>query len=342
VQPAEAIQLFGITLIGATPENGRKLLLTIAYIAAALAIGWLLRLALKTFVGTRAGTRFHFWGRQAVSLVLALVLIVGVGSIWFDNPARLAAVLGLITAGVAFAMQRVITAVAGYFIILRGRTFNVGDRIVMGGVRGDVVGLSFMQTKIMEMGKSPAEQQDKPSMWVKSRQFTGRIVTVTNDKVFDEPVYNYTDQFPYFWDEIRLPVRYSDDRSKAEEILLAAARDHAVRCGGLGEEELARLEANYGIRTDDIDPRTFWRLTDNWLEITVRFLCPDHGGRSIKDRMSREILSALDEAAIPIASAGFEIVRVPPLRLEAPNATASPASPGLPPGRGRHSSAGRG
>ena len=65
-------------------------------------------------------------------------------------------------------------------------------------------------------------------MWVHSRQFTGRIVTVTNDKVFDEPVYNYTHEFPYIWEEMRLPVRYQDDRARAERILLDAARRHAV------------------------------------------------------------------------------------------------------------------
>jgi hypothetical protein len=82
----------------------------------------------------------------------------------------------------------------------------------MGGVRGDVIDLSFMQTRIMEMGQSSKEQGDAPSMWIRSRQFTGRIVTVTNDKVFDEPVYNYTRDFPYIWDETNLPVRYDDDR----------------------------------------------------------------------------------------------------------------------------------
>lgn len=38
----------------------------------------------------------------------------GIASIWFDNPARMATVLGLLGAGFAFALQRVITAVAGY------------------------------------------------------------------------------------------------------------------------------------------------------------------------------------------------------------------------------------
>jgi small-conductance mechanosensitive channel len=216
----------------------------------------------------------------------------------------------------------VITAVAGYFVILRGKTFNVGDRIVMGGVRGDVIDLSFMQTRIMEMGRSPKEQGDAPSMWVRSRQFTGRIVTVTNDKVFDEPVYNYTHEFPYIWDEINLPIRYQDDRKEAEQILLQAAQRHAVTREKIGDQEVKRLEASFGIGVGDIDPRTYWRITDNWLEITVRFLAHDHGIRNIKDRMSREILEALDYAKIGIASGTYAIVEVPPIRIES---TAPPA-----------------
>jgi small-conductance mechanosensitive channel len=238
-------------------------------------------------------------------------------SIWFDNPARLATAIGLVGAGVAFALQRVITAVAGYFVILRGKTFNVGDRIVMGGVRGDVINLSFMQTQIMEMGQPPqVDPGTDPAMWVHSRQFTGRIVTVTNDKIFDEPVYNYTHEFPYIWEEIRLPVRFDDDRHKAERILLDAAGEHALSCEGLGGEEARRLEDRFGIKVGEIDPRVFWRITDNWLELTVRFLVPDHESRGIKDRMTRDIMAALDEAGIGIASATYEIVGIPPVTLE--------------------------
>lgn len=224
--------------------------------------------------------------------------------------------LGLVTAGVAFALQRVITAVSGYFVILRGKTFNVGDRIVMGGVRGDVIALSFMQTKIMEMGQPPPVQSDDPAMWIKSRQFTGRIVTITNAKIFDEPVYNYTDQFPYVWDEISLPIRYSDDRAAAESIMIEAARRHALRCDTMEEQDLDQLQQRFGITVGEIDPRVYWRLTGNWLELTIRFLAPDHGTREIKDAMSREILSKLDDAKIGIASTTYAIVEVPPLKLE--------------------------
>jgi small-conductance mechanosensitive channel len=141
-------------------------------------------------------------------------------------------------------------------------------------------------------------------------------VTVTNDKVFDEPVYNYTREFPYIWDEINLPIRYADDRSRAEQVLLDAARRHAVTRDKIGEDEVKRLDASFGIDIGEIDPQTYWRITDNWLEITVRFLAPDHGIRRIKDRMSRDILAALDEAKIGIASGTYAIVEVPPIRIE--------------------------
>ena len=308
--PAHGVKLFGVTLVGATAENGHKLVLTIGFVAIAWLIAWSLRRFLKLFIGSRSGTRFQFWGKQGVSLIIAAILILGILSIWFDNPTRLASVLGLVGAGIAFALQRVITAVAGYFVILRGKTFNVGDRILMGGVRGDVVGLSFMQTRIMEMGQSPREETDKKS-WVRSRQFTGRIVTVTNDKVFDEPVYNYTHEFPYIWDEISVPVQYRSDYRAAERHLISAAKEHALSQARLGEKEVARVERRFGINVGDIDPRVFWRITENWLELTLRFLGPDHGIRGIKDRITRDVLAAFEKDGIAVGAVRQEAVPGP-------------------------------
>ena len=311
----DALHVFGVTLIGATPENLRKLLLTVALIVGALVVTWAFRALLRSFIGSRSGTRFHFWARQAVSLTIAALLILSLLSIWFDDPTRLATAVGLIGAGLAFALQKVITAVAGYFVILRGKTFNVGDRIVMGGVRGDVIALSFMQTKIMEMGQPPPVQQDEPAMWVKSRQFTGRIVTVTNDKIFSEPVYNYTDQFSYVWDEITVSIHFDDQRELAEAILHEAAREHAATSERLGQREVERLERRYGIAMGDIDPHVYWRIGDSWLEMTVRFLTPDHGTRDIKDRIARQVIARFEEAGIGFASTAYEITAFPNLRM---------------------------
>ena len=219
------------------------------------------------------------------------------------------------TAGLAIASQRMITAFAGYLIILRGKNFNVGDRIVMGGVRGDVIALGFMQTTIMEMGQPPGEQADAPSLWISARQYTGRIVTVTNDKIFDTPVYNYTTEFPYIWEEMRIPVPYNADRGRAEQILLDAARRRTTKVRELGEEPLKDLERRYMIKREDLEPKLYYRLTDNWCEMAVRFIVDAHEVRGVKDLMSRDILDGFDEAKIEIASGTYQIVGMPELRV---------------------------
>lgn len=99
-----------------------------------------------------------------------------------------------------------------------GGTFNVGDRIVMGGMRRGVIALGLTQTTIMEMGQPPAVQEADPAMWAQSRQYTGRVVSVSNGRIFDEPVDNYT-------------------------IMLDAAERHGVRAAELGPRRWTRCAA---------------------------------------------------------------------------------------------------
>ena len=315
VGPSQAVEMFGVVLVGVNADNGKKLLFTLIFIGAVILLRHVLRWIAERTFATRS-KQFGFWARQAIKLGTAVLLTLGLLSIWFEDPTRLTTALGLVTAGLAFALQKVVTAVAGYFVILRGRTFNVGDRIVMGGVRGDVIGLDFTQTTIMEMGQPPAVQGADPAMWVRSREYTGRIVTVTNAKIFDEPVFNYSREFPFLWEEMVLPIGYTADRDRAERILLEAARRHSFPITQMSEEALGEMRRRYVLQSPDLQPKVYFRLTDNWLELTVRFIVRDHGIRGLKDAMSRDILRALDDAGIGLASTTFEIVGLPPLRIE--------------------------
>ncbi|MEO5719972.1 MAG: mechanosensitive ion channel domain-containing protein [Chthoniobacterales bacterium] len=310
------MEFFGIKFVGINPENGQKLLLTLGIIVAVTLLRLFLRWITNLVLGGNPQSRPRFWTRQGITLFTALLLTLGILSVWFDDPTRLTTAMGLVTAGLAFALQKVVSSFAGYFVILRGKNFSVGDRISMGGVRGDVIALGFIQTTIMEMGQPPAVQTADPAVWVKSRQFTGRIVTVANAKIFDEPIYNYTRDFPYIWDEITLPISYKDDRDRAEAILLEAAAEHALSAEKIGQAEIRRLERTYGLEGLDLDPTVFYRITDNLLELTVRFVADVHGIRTLKDKMSRETLQGLDAAEIGIASATYDIVGFPPIRIE--------------------------
>lgn len=311
------MHFLGIDWVGVNAENGRKLLLSLAFIAAVTIASALLRFLVRVVFRSadRKRREARFWARQAISLFGAVVLILGLLSIWFNDPTRLATAFGLVSAGLAFALQQVVTSIAGYFVILRGSTFTVGDRISMGGVRGDVMRLGFIQTTIMEMGQPPSVAGADPAMWVRSRQFTGRIVSVTNSKIFSEPVFNYTREFPFIWEEMAIPITYQADRARAERILLDAARAHAIDASAMAVDAKQNLQERFGVDPIDLVPRVFYRITDNWLELTVRFILDTHQVRAAKDAMSRQIIASLDEVGIGIASATYDIVGLPPIRV---------------------------
>ena len=315
VGPEQNVQLFGIRLLGVDAHNLHKVIFSLAF----LAIIWCLRALLHTLAKafrTRESKTAVFWTGQGISILTFGFGLLGLISIWFDNPSRLASGVAVVAAGLAFALQKVITSFAGYFIILRGKTFNVGDRIAMGGVRGDVMSLSFFQTVIMEMGTPPQSDDGGKAIWVQSRQFSGRIVTVANSKIFDEPVFNYTRDFPFIWEEMHLPISYKDDRHRAEQILLEAAARETIKIDEIAAPVLQSMEDRFLLNFGDLKPRVYWRLTDNWVELTVRFLAHAHDVRSLKDRMSRDVIAALDQAGIGIASGTYEIVGMPPLRVD--------------------------
>jgi small-conductance mechanosensitive channel len=312
------MEIYGVKLIGVNWHTAEKLLFTLVLIVSFVILRRILKSLTMLVFSRYQEARLRFWTRQGIDVATTVILLIGLLSIWFDNPANLETGVGLASAGLAFALQRVITSLAGYLVILRGKTFNVGDRITMGGVRGDVIALGFIQTTIMEMGQPPSAG-GKTDSWVSGRQFTGRIVTVTNSKIFDEPVYNYSRDFPIIWEEMHIPVTYACDRQRAEKILLDAAERHTKDIVDTGAAALEAMMIRFTMRAADTAPRVFYRITDNWLELGLRFLAPAHGARALKDAMSRDILQAFDEAGIGIASATYDIVGFPALRqAEAP------------------------
>lgn len=64
----------------------------------------------------------------------------------------MATIIGLTGTGVAFALREVIVSFAGWFAIMFGDFFKVGDRVLLGGIKGDVINLGALRTTLMEIG----------------------------------------------------------------------------------------------------------------------------------------------------------------------------------------------
>src|SRR4051812_9044788 len=316
-----------VHLVGVDVDTATKLLYTAVFVAGLVLLRWIARILVRLVLRGREHTRGRFWSRQGINLATSFIVALGLISIWFDNGLHAAAAVGVLTAALAFAMQKAVTSFAGYFLILRGDIFSIGDRIVMGGVRGDVIALGFLRTTILEMGQPSGDDDDSVPMWVQARQYTGRIVTVPNGAVFDEPVYNYSRDFPFIWEELHVPVKYDIDTELAERLVLEAARAHALKREDIGPGVMQQLRRRYFVTAEEVnvEPEVFYRLTSNWLELAVRFVVPTHDIRRIKSNISRDIAAAFSAHGIEVASGTYAIVEVPPLRLAPEPAAAATA-----------------
>jgi small-conductance mechanosensitive channel len=83
------------------------------------------------------------------------------------------------------------------------------------------------------------------------------------------------------------------------------------------------MQKRYNVQNTDLEIRVYYRITDNWLELTVRFIVREHAIRDIKDAISRDIIEAFDQAGIGIASSTFDIVGLPPIHIEQDTRTES-------------------
>ena len=150
--------------------------------------------------------RYRF--RKLITFVSYLVIALFLTIVFNDRLGQLTVVFGVVGAGVAFALQEVIASFAGWIAISSGQFYKPGDRVQLGGIMGDVIDISILRTTVMEIGA-----------WVKADQYNGRIVRIANSFVFKEPVFNYSADFAFVWDEITIPVKYGSDHRLARQIL---------------------------------------------------------------------------------------------------------------------------
>lgn len=245
-------------------------------------------------------TRYRM--RKFVSFFGYLLIILYTLSAFSDKLGSFAVVLGVVGAGIAFALQEVIMSVAGWISISLGQVFKTGDRILMGGIRGDVIDVGVLRTTLMELGG-----------WVEGDQYNGRIVRVSNSLVFKEPVYNYSADFPFLWDEITLPIRYGSDLAEARSLLERVAAevvgDYVPIAAGFWEEMLSK----YYIEKASVHPAVTITADENWVTYTLRYVVDMKKRRVTKDRIYSRALEeiALSGGRVSLAATSLELSTAP-------------------------------
>lgn len=114
---------------------------------------------------------------------------------------------------------------------------------------------------------------------------------------------------------MHLPIPYNGQIERAEQVILEAARRHTTKIAELSEDSLKELERRYVVKREELEPKVYYTLTDNWIQLAVRFITEDHGIRGLKDAISRDILREFTNAGIGIASGTYQVVGFPEVKV---------------------------
>jgi small-conductance mechanosensitive channel/antitoxin component of MazEF toxin-antitoxin module len=196
---------------------------------------------------------------------------------------------GLLTAGVAVALQNVIVSIVGYFFLIGKFGIRVGDRVEVNNIAGEVVDIGLVRFHLMELGEGATP--------------TGRVVAFSNSVVF-QPAAGLFKQIPgasFAWRHVTLPVPGNVDFASIKESVLAAV-ETVLREDRIEIERFYSEMEKRGIMISErsLRPKLELHLTPGGMEATIRYPVNLHRATDIDARVSRALRAALErESASP-------------------------------------------
>jgi small-conductance mechanosensitive channel len=257
---------------------------TLATVAVILLFFLLRYIALRIVYRRVDDTRVLYQWRKTLTYTAFVLGLLAVGRIWIRGFDSVSTFLGLLTAGLAIALRDPIVNLAGWLFIIWRRPFDVGDRIQIGGHRGDVIDVRIFQFTLMEIVN-----------WVAADQSTGRVIHIPNGKVFQETQANYSKGFQHIWNEIPILVTFESNWKKAKEILTEIVTKDAERLSKAAEEKVRIAARKFMIFYTHLSPVVYTSIADSGVLLTVRYLCEPRKRRATEEQIVEDILERFAE-----------------------------------------------
>jgi len=223
--------------------------------------------------------------RKRATYIATLIYFIVLIPIWAGHTQQWTTVLSVMGAGVALALHEVLLNIAGWVYIVVRRPYKAGDRIELGGVKGDVIDIRLFQTTLLEIGN-----------WVDGDQSTGRVVDLPHGQIFRNPLYNYTKGFEFLWNELSIMVTFESNWEKAKEILLKCGEEASREVQQEVERKIDRMAREYLIYYRRFTPVVYTKIEDSGIKITLRYLTDAKKRRMGEDCISRKILADIGAA----------------------------------------------
>jgi small-conductance mechanosensitive channel len=289
--------------LGEHPVSASVIKYIVWVVIIAFGISFIRRLLKKNLPDTDV----RYKSQKAVEILGYVLIILLTVSYFTGNIKDFTLAIGLLTAGITITLQELILSIAGSFYIFFVKVYNPGDRIEINGIKGDVIDIDSIYTTLMEIGQ-----------WVSSDNYSGRIVKLSNSFVFKGPIYNYSRDFPFIWDEFNIPIRYGSDVELAKSIVIKIASEVLSDFVSESLSNWQNVVSKYYIEDAQVEPTLAISMTDNWIQFNLRYIVDYKKRRFTKHTLNEKIGKAIQETngKVQLASATFEIVKIPNLNLD--------------------------
>lgn len=244
---------------------------------------WILRGIANRLVNRRFhddAMKLYTW-RKLVSYLSVALGVILIGRLWLAGWTTVVTYLGLLSAGLAIALQDLIVSLAGWIFIIWRRPFEVGDRIQVDDDMGDVIDIRLFAFSILEVS----------GYGIEAEQSTGRIIHIPNGTVFKEPIKNTHQGVPFIWNEVPIMVTFESDWQKAKKILNNIVLDLAPEVEDKMRQYRKRAD-RFVISYSNLTPTIYTNIVESGVLLTMRYLVEPRQRRGSEHEIHEAVLRA--------------------------------------------------
>lgn len=264
---------------GLTPETQNRLFSS----AIIILVLWIGHIFANRFINRRfvEDPRTFYNARRISNAVFGVLGVFLVGRIWLEGIQSLATYLGLLSAGLAIALQDLLVNLSGWLFVTWRRPFDVGDRIEVDGTIGEVIDLRLFAFSLLEVGNR-----------VVAEQSTGRVIHVPNGRVFKAQIANFNQGLPYIWNEIPIMITFESDWEKAKRLIETIIRKHAPDVREGVEAYNRAVNRRFVITYKNLTPTVYTQVVDSGVLLTMRYMIKPRQRRGTEQAIYEDILRA--------------------------------------------------
>jgi small-conductance mechanosensitive channel len=206
-----------------------------------------------------------------------LIVAFGLFIIWAAELQALAVSFLVFAMAIVLATKETITCVQGAVYRISSNAFEVGDRISIAGIRGDVIDPGLLSTMVLEVGEG--------------HQRTGRTISIPNSMFLTQPVLNESLAGEYMLHVMTLPIDRSADLAEIERRALTAAQEACADFIDEVRRPIASRYRRHGLNPPGVDPRVTYQVVDkDTVNLLLRIPTPIRLEREVEQRVLRAIL----------------------------------------------------